>query len=810
MTFGSFCTKLDRSSLQTLQPETITIKGKLIGFLADLEIIQSVKNTTSKDLDEVIYIFPTDNRLCIYGLTFFIGKEKIEAKISKTNQATEIFNEAKESGYTTIMSEDISPGVTSIKIGNLPKNQNIQVNLTCSLMSQLSSPTTILTKLPLHGCDPKGNYLDLADLPTLSINAELDIEQFSSIQQVNVNCDEYSYDSNKKKLLIQSSMVTSDNLIIEIELSEKVQNQIVKCDKMTVLSVIPEFKSQTKSNQNKEFIFLVDCSASMIGNSIAKAKESLEYFISHVPLNSKFNIIQFGTTYKKFFSEPVEANKKNKEYAKKQISKIKANFGGTQMLELFQELFQSNRLTQREIFIITDGEVFNREEVVKLIEENSYFNRIFAIGLGNGADAGFLDEIAEITNGKSDFVFDSKDLLSKVIEHIELSLVDAAVDTEIHLSGEREAQIVPYPIPPLLPGVLRHFFICDSSKSKGDDDDVLITAKLPNQSDEFEIVVSKEFAKEISISQNQRNPILSLFAQKQLKRIQIENEEIATNLSLESGVLCNFTSYIGVSSIKYVHKEQRTGIFCETYCETCCETYCDDCDYDVDPSASFSCYTKSMHFLHEDRARLRRIDDKTRRIGSSAKSIEDSMCFYREACKTKKSSFFSSLASKFCFWRKNNDEIEDDSNPELSSPPPPQYINHFAEPDDHDVHIDEKEIHSNNSWNEDASITDIVKMQTRDGFWDISTKFIESHFIDNKKTVSVGISFGNPMIDKRVKSTVFVLAFMLKYFSENEKILKNSHQKAIKWLNKINKSTKWDEIISNFKENIQREKITTK
>lgn len=67
MTFGSFCAKEDNIGLQTLQPNSISIKGQQIGFLANLEITQTVQNTTSTDLDEVIYMFPTDNRLCIFG-----------------------------------------------------------------------------------------------------------------------------------------------------------------------------------------------------------------------------------------------------------------------------------------------------------------------------------------------------------------------------------------------------------------------------------------------------------------------------------------------------------------------------------------------------------------------------------------------------------------------------------------------------------------------------------------------------------------------------------------------------------------------
>lgn len=67
----------NNSSFQTLQQESITINGKLIGFFKSLEITQSIQNKTSSDINEMIYVFSTGIPLCILGLTFFIGEKKI-------------------------------------------------------------------------------------------------------------------------------------------------------------------------------------------------------------------------------------------------------------------------------------------------------------------------------------------------------------------------------------------------------------------------------------------------------------------------------------------------------------------------------------------------------------------------------------------------------------------------------------------------------------------------------------------------------------------------------------------------------------
>ena len=56
------------------------------------------------------------------------------------------------------------------------------------------------------------------------------------------------------------------------------------------------------------------------------------------------------------------------------ISNIKANLGGTEMLLMLDDLFQDEIKigSQRQIFIITDGEVYERSKVIQKVEENSY------------------------------------------------------------------------------------------------------------------------------------------------------------------------------------------------------------------------------------------------------------------------------------------------------------------------------------------------------------------------------------------------------------------------------------------------------
>lgn len=71
---------------------------------------------------------------------------------------------------------------------------------------------------------------------------------------------------------------------------------------------------------------------------------------------------------------------------------------------------------QRCVFILTDGEVKDRENVINLVELNSKSNTCFTIGFGRGCDAGLMERIAEISGGKSDFIQEG-DSISEKLSH---------------------------------------------------------------------------------------------------------------------------------------------------------------------------------------------------------------------------------------------------------------------------------------------------------------------------------------------------------------------------------------------------------
>jgi uncharacterized protein with von Willebrand factor type A (vWA) domain len=57
-----------------------------------------------------------------------------------------------------------------------------------------------------------------------------------------------------------------------------------------------------------DYVFILDCSYSMSGLRIKKAKEALVLFLQSLPANSYFNIVAFGDSHRKIFQNSLQYN----------------------------------------------------------------------------------------------------------------------------------------------------------------------------------------------------------------------------------------------------------------------------------------------------------------------------------------------------------------------------------------------------------------------------------------------------------------------------------------------------------------------
>jgi uncharacterized protein YegL len=171
-----------------------------------------------------------------------------------------------------------------------------------------------------------------------------------------------------------------------------------------------------------EILFLVDVSGSMAGSAMDNTKSCLQIFLRSLPEKAIFNIILFESSHRSLFTTSQELSDDSLNAATTFISNIRAS-GGTELLPPLRSLFSTppREGYPRQVFLLTDGQVSNTQQVIDLTKQNADSTRIFTFGLGSSVSRPLVEGIATAGGGQAEFVVEN----AKIASHVSAQLARA-------------------------------------------------------------------------------------------------------------------------------------------------------------------------------------------------------------------------------------------------------------------------------------------------------------------------------------------------------------------------------------------------
>ena len=181
------------------------------------------------------------------------------------------------------------------------------------------------------------------------------------------------FDTNHKEptaFLQQSSKLNEDNYIIQCK---------------------PKYITDEKEKETSPalFIFLIDQSGSMWGDRMEITKKALQLFLQSLPAKSYYQLVGFGSDYVKYDEKPKEYTQENINESIKLIETLDADLGGTNIYAPLSDVSLTtfdNLNLRKNIFLLTDGYIDDREKTLNFIKNNNSKFHIFSIGIGNSFD----------------------------------------------------------------------------------------------------------------------------------------------------------------------------------------------------------------------------------------------------------------------------------------------------------------------------------------------------------------------------------------------------------------------------------------
>ena len=245
----------------------------------------------------------------------------------------------------------------------------------------------------------------------------------------------YQYNPELKETAFSINYLYASQNLKEIPIPEKP-------DEDNTISYTSKYEDNIINETPGLFIFLIDQSGSMSGKSIELVKQSLLLFIQSLPANSYFQLIGFGSSFKKYNEEPVIYNKENVENIINIINNLKANLGGTNISSPLSAIYNDNNYSKinlsKNIFLLTDGQVHDREQCINLITTNSSKFRIHALGIGTDFDKILIERCGKLGKGTSSFVEDVKKINSVVINTLNKCLRSYITDIKFEFENYKE------------------------------------------------------------------------------------------------------------------------------------------------------------------------------------------------------------------------------------------------------------------------------------------------------------------------------------------------------------------------------------
>ncbi|CAF3276237.1 unnamed protein product [Rotaria socialis] len=593
--FSGFSQQVEQQCVPLKQ---VSVEAYIKSFAADVTIKQIFRNGETKPI-EAIYCFPIEEQAAIYSFVARIDEREIVAHLKEKKEAQREYIDALQQGHGAYLLEqdEKSQDTFVINVGALPAGKECHISI--SYVSELDLvqngskirfviPTTIAPRYnPDKGgiSAPSGTTSKYVQTTPYTVEFHCRVTK-ANVSRVSSSSHPIKIDLAQEDVYViefaQQSTHLDRDILIDIELVNNHPNTIVAVEPGAVMASFTPTEEDCQRAMNNtemtnEFIFVVDCSGSMEDeNKIGLVREAMLLFLKSLPVNCHFNIIRFGSNHQALFSKITAIyNEENAQKAEQLTKQLKADLGGTELLQPLQwlEKHSPRQGRARQIFLLTDGEILNVNEVIDLCRSMTNSTRIFSFGLGHSPSRSLVKGLARATNGRFVFIPPNTSVDVHVGEQLQKALQFCITDIKVKWNLATDVTSAPTKMPPVyandrfiayaLANDSTFVFNHNSSVELHTDENRLGEAKIdciPQVSNNGTIarLAAKALILELqhsklpsSIGQNHSGSLQSRFQHNQPSPIPTVDEKETTKkriikLSLKYQILSPHTAFIGV------------------------------------------------------------------------------------------------------------------------------------------------------------------------------------------------------------------------------------------------------------------------
>ena len=430
---GAMLAKLPKEDKKIPLPLKHTdVKGLICGYIATVDVTQKFHNPYDEKI-EAVYVFPLPQNAAVNEFVMIIGKRRIRGIIRERKEAEEIYRQARSQGYVASLLTQERPNIFTQKVANIEPGKNIDVNIkyfnTLAYVDgwyEFVFPMVVgprfnppcytdgvgavaRGKNGISGQKTEVQYLKPGERSGHDIAVTVDVDAGVAIEDVactsHVISKTFTTPENLSVKLSSLDSIPNKDFVLRYKVAgKKVKSALVTHrDKrggfFSLMLYPPENLSYLK-RAPMEMIFVLDCSGSMRGKPIAKAKEAVKRGLKKLGKDDTFQVIRFSNNASQFGPNPVPATPANIRKALRYVDNLQGS-GGTMMIEGIKAAldFAHDPGRFRLVSFMTDGYIGNEVEILAAIHQRLGASRIFSFGVGSSVNRYLLDRMAKLGKG---------------------------------------------------------------------------------------------------------------------------------------------------------------------------------------------------------------------------------------------------------------------------------------------------------------------------------------------------------------------------------------------------------------------------
>ncbi|MEM7396165.1 MAG: VWA domain-containing protein, partial [Verrucomicrobiota bacterium] len=243
--------------------------------------------------------------------------------------------------------------------------------------------------------------------------------------------------------LARASDLPDRDLILDISFKQPrplLYRQTDGAGKTSVAAFLPSTLFGEVEPQPSKTVFVLDRSGSMEGEPMAQAKKALLACLGALSPDDLFTVLAFDHEVSGLSSELLCGDDRGRLKAEQFLGKVQAR-GGTEMSKALTAASKLIRETGGDIFLITDGQVWETETIITTTRRLGI--RVHVLGIGSASQDRFLTLLARKTGGFSRFLSPRERVDLPALELY--ASIAQPVATNCRLSLGEDTDLVPEP-----------------------------------------------------------------------------------------------------------------------------------------------------------------------------------------------------------------------------------------------------------------------------------------------------------------------------------------------------------------------------